>query len=182
VRSNVHDTVGFVRNMQRLNVSITRSKHLLLMMGNAATLGGSSGRSPRINSSSSRPRISQGSQEPDARALAGAEKVTGALEQLVQDARERNFLFDGLSVEKCIEPALPPPPPILNIPRTLSDNSHRTVSIHRNQPIARHGSPKRGNKYNGNGNDNDNDNGRTGNGSGGGGSSTGSGGVRGRTW
>jgi len=184
VRSNVHDTVGFVRNMQRLNVSITRSKHLLLMMGNAATLGGNSGRASRTSSGSGSPR---GSQEQAAYDFTGAEKVTGALEQLVQDARERNILFDGLSVEQCIEPPPPPPPrpppPPLNAPHTLNAKySNRATPaktadtwVNRNQPFDRHVSKH--NNHNNRGNSNY-DTGRTGNGGGGGGG----GGVHGRTF
>ena len=148
VRSNSHDTVGFVRNMQRLNVSITRSKHLLLMMGNAATLGGNSGRSPRSGGSQGSPRSSQ--EQAAISAYPGAEEVTGALEQLVQDARERNILFNGLSVEQCIEgkdtappppPPPHPPPPLLKIPteRVNTFSVEKWSNMRNRHPFERQG-------------------------------------------
>ena len=53
VRSNTRNSVGFVRDMQRLNVAITRAKHLMLCIGDAKTLLGISSSSSSSSSFSS---------------------------------------------------------------------------------------------------------------------------------
>ena len=39
VRGNKHNSTGFLKDYRRLNVALTRAKHVLLCVGNAACLG-----------------------------------------------------------------------------------------------------------------------------------------------
>lgn len=39
VRSNTHGEIGFLSDIRRMNVAMTRAKHLLVMVGDSATLG-----------------------------------------------------------------------------------------------------------------------------------------------
>ncbi len=88
VRSNRSDTVGFVKNMQRLNVSITRSRFLLICVGNAETLRGTS---------------TKAALHPLSTTDNGSETITTALQQLVDDAKSRNIVYDGKMVEQCVK-------------------------------------------------------------------------------
>ena len=47
VRANCNRSVGFLQDFQRLNVALTRSKHLLVMVGHADTLRNCYTRPPR---------------------------------------------------------------------------------------------------------------------------------------
>ena len=40
VRSNKHGSIGFLKDLRRLNVAITRPKHFLFVIGNSQTLRG----------------------------------------------------------------------------------------------------------------------------------------------
>lgn len=39
VRANDRKDIGFMKDERRINVAITRSKHLLIIIGNADTIG-----------------------------------------------------------------------------------------------------------------------------------------------
>jgi len=41
VRSNAASRIGFLKDFQRLNVALTRAKHVMICVGSASTLAGS---------------------------------------------------------------------------------------------------------------------------------------------
>jgi superfamily I DNA and/or RNA helicase len=49
VRSNPEYKIGFLNEMRRLNVTITRAKRLLIMVGDSQTLTNTSARNPLAN-------------------------------------------------------------------------------------------------------------------------------------
>eukprot|EP00606_Chrysophyceae_sp_TOSAG23-5_P000515 GSChrysophyteH2.ASY1.ANO1.1307.1 assembled CDS len=81
VRSNPNSNVGFVKNMQRLNVSITRSRYLLVCVGNANTMGNASK-----------------SNEADAQTAFG-KKLLSATSELVNEANRRNVIYPGEAMQ-----------------------------------------------------------------------------------
>ncbi len=81
VRSNPNSNVGFVKNMQRLNVSITRSRYLLVCVGNANTMGNASK-----------------SNEADAQTSFG-KKLLSATSELVNEAKRRNVIYPGEAMQ-----------------------------------------------------------------------------------
>ena len=89
VRSNGASRVGFVRDYQRLNVALTRAKHLLLAVGSRKTLENFGFQSASTAGAASR----------DA-AAAAAEAADGAhpLRGLVLDARARGRLFTSSEI------------------------------------------------------------------------------------
>eukprot|EP00605_Chrysophyceae_sp_TOSAG23-4_P000180 GSChrysophyteH1.ASY1.ANO1.214.1 assembled CDS len=75
VRSNASNNVGFVKDMQRLNVSLTRSRYALICVGNTKTLCASEN------------LLAEGGVSSD-------RKVLRSLHRLIQDARERNIIWE----------------------------------------------------------------------------------------
>lgn len=72
VRSNARGSVGFVSNFQRLNVALTRAKHLLISVGCANTLQRVTKKTGLIS------QVDEGTQH---------------LAEIIRDAKVRNRLF-----------------------------------------------------------------------------------------
>jgi hypothetical protein len=89
VRSNAHGDVGFLRAFQRLNVALTRARHLLLCVGSASTLEGPPGANAAAAAGGDGGGGTDGDTTNDPRYY---------LRRLVADARDRGRLFSAADV------------------------------------------------------------------------------------
>ena len=100
VRNNTHRDIGFLRGFQRLNVALTRAKHLLLAVGCADTLMGPD---PPImelgcNNNNNNNNNNHTATHPDIDRLDRDHHRHYYLRQMITDARTRGRLFSAADV------------------------------------------------------------------------------------